>query len=323
MARPPRLEVSGALYHVTARGNERRAIFHDDTDREEYLARIAQCREKSRFQLLAYCLMTNHVHLVIRTGPEPLSRIMARLHSIYAGWFNRRHNRVGHLFQGRYKAFLVQKDRYLHSLIRYVHRNPVQARVARSASDYAWSSDRFLRRGKGPDWLDVDPLLALLDESRRAAVRRYVELVDGSANVPDYGTCEAIDRTVIGDELFAAAQFQSTAGSEPNPTVRGIGLDSILATVARDCGLTVEQLEGRQRGGEFAAARCRAAYLARHVCRIPLSRLAIRLHRDDSSFARPLASLESRLETDQALRRRIQSLIQSLQTPTPKSEKQV
>jgi REP element-mobilizing transposase RayT len=194
MPRPPRLEFSSALYHVTARGNERRAIFRDDRDREKYLARIAFYRERFHFQLLAYCLMTNHVHLAIRTGPSPLSRIMAGLHSSYAEWFNRRHDRSGHLFQGRYKAFVVQEERYLHSLVRYIHRNPVRARIAERACDYPWSSDRFLRRGRGPDWLDVDGLLSLLDDSRRVAVGRYVELVDGPEAAPPYEDLPAAGR---------------------------------------------------------------------------------------------------------------------------------
>ena len=125
MPRPPRLDLPGAVYHVTARGNERRPIFRDDRDREEYLARIAYYRNKFRFRLLSYCPMTNRVHLAIRTSDAPLSRIMAGLHSSYIQRFNRRHHRVGHLFQGRYKSFLVQEGRYLIALIRYIHRNPV------------------------------------------------------------------------------------------------------------------------------------------------------------------------------------------------------
>jgi len=307
LSRLPRLEVAGALYHVTARGNERRALFRTDGDREEYLRLLARCREKFRFQLLAYCLMTNHVHLAIRTGEEPLSRIMARLHSIYAEWFNRSHDRVGHLFQGRYKASLVRDDRYLHALLRYVHRNPVSARIVHRAADYPWSSDRFLRSGKGPAWLDVDPLLALLDGSRRAALRRYAELVDGDAPEPSRDPREAEER--------AAANARVT---EPEPTgthdpsIRQIRLDDLLEIVARECGLTLTDLAGPRRGGEIADARCRAAHLARRLFRIPLRRLALRLHRDDSSFARPLARLEMRLEQDAELRSRMQRLATTL-----------
>jgi len=309
MARPPRLEVPGALYHVTARGNERRPLFRDDADRREYLDRIARCRQMFRFELLAYCLMTNHVHLAIRPGPEPLSRIMGRLHSTYAGWFNRRHDRVGHLFQGRYKASIVRDDRYLRALVRYIHRNPVEARIARRAPDYRWSSDRYLRRAQGPDWLDIDVLLALLDESRRSAIRRYVELVDGPADYP----LEDPNPPADGD-LLLLPLARTPAPAAPDRAIGQIPLDDLLETVARDCGLTLEDLRGRQRGGEIAAARCRAAYLARRLFGIPVSRVALCLGRDDSSFARPLSRLESRLELEPALRTRIDRLARLLLT---------
>lgn len=317
MARPPRLEFPGALFHVTARGNERHALFRDDADRREYLDRIARCRERFRFELLAYCLMTNHVHLAIRTGRQPLSRIIWRLHSTYAEWFNHRHDRVGHLFQGRYKAFLVRDDRHLHALVRYIHRNPVEARIARRASDYPWSSDRCLRHGRGPAWLDVDPLLALLDESRRMAMRRYVELVDGSGDEPP---AEMSPGPLADPAPLPLVLVRQPA--PPDPVLSAIPLDQILEIVARDGGLTLEDLLGRRRGGDVAAARCRAAYLARRLFAIPVRRVALRLGRDDSSFARPLAILESRLELDQALKARLQRLTDLLRTAatTPKSE---
>jgi putative transposase len=307
LGRRPRQEVSGGLYHVTARGNERRALFRGDVDRREYLELLARCREKFRFQLLAYCLMTNHVHLAIRTGAEPLSRIMARLHSIYAERFNRRHDRVGHLFQGRYKASLVPDDRYLFALLRYVHRNPVSARIVSRAADYPWSSDRFLRTGRGPAWLDVDPLLSLLDGSGRAAMRRYAALVDGSESASSEDPREAVERLAARARLV---ELEPSAAHDA--TRRQIRLDELLEIVASECGLSLADLLGRARGGEVADARCRAAHLARRLFRIPVRRFALRLHRDDSSFARPLDRLETRLERDHALRARMQRLAETL-----------
>src|SRR5215471_11089303 len=177
MARPLRLEVSGGLYHVMARGNERKAIFRDDVDRRRYLDRVAHYREKFGFQFLAYCLMNNHVHLAIETGKVPLSKVMAGLQSSYTQYFNRRHDRVGHLFQGRYKAFLVEEDRYALALVRYIHENPVRAGVVERPEQYEWSSDRFYRKGKGPEWLDSDRVLRMLGRGRSAAVREYRRLM--------------------------------------------------------------------------------------------------------------------------------------------------
>jgi REP element-mobilizing transposase RayT len=314
MPRPPRLEVCGALYHVTARGNERRALFRDDADREEYLRRIARYREKFRFRLLSYCLMTNHVHLAIRAGEQPLSRVMAGLHSSYAEWFNRRHRRVGHLFQGRYKALLIQENRHLQALVRYIHRNPVKARIVARAAEYPWSSDRYLRRGEAPPWLDAHDLLALLGNTRRLAVRRYVELVEDPGDAPGYDPSRALDQAVVGDEVFAAAQWDA-APAVSRPRAREARLDDVLGAVARDGGFTTADLYSGRRGGELAATRCRAVYLARLICGVSARRVALHLGRDDSAFVRPLARLERSLETDPATRARMNRLLETLMPP--------
>ncbi|HXM78224.1 MAG TPA: transposase [Thermoanaerobaculia bacterium] len=300
MARPGRLEFSGAVYHVIARGNEGRPVFRDDDDREEYLSRIANYRERFGFRFLAYCLMTNHVHLAIRTGSTPLSRIMACLHSSYTQWFNRRHGRVGHLFQGRYKAFLVQEDRYFVALVRYVHLNPVQARVVDHASEYAWSSDRFFRTGYAPGWFDLDRALPSFGPTPRAAVRRYIGLIDGHPVQPTYEDLPAIDQLVKGDELFALAQFD--AGGQLDPPLRGLSEDSVMAAVARVSGVTKEEMTGPRQGGSIAFARCLTAYVAKRLGRISARRLARRFHLDDSSLVRPMAALEATLATDVLLR---------------------
>jgi hypothetical protein len=163
---------------------------------------------------------------------------------------------------------------------------------------------------EGPDWLDVDSLLALLDESRRSAVRRYVELVDG----PDDDPTEDLD--LPADDSRSPPQVRAPAPTVPDPVVSEIPLDELLETVARDGGLTLGDLRGRPRGGEIAAARCRAACLARRLFRIPVRRVAMRLGRDDSSFARPLPQLESRLELDPALQATIDRLTR-LSAPPP------
>jgi len=318
VARPPRLQFPGAIYHVTARGNEQRAIFRDDLDRREYLDRLGHYRERFRFQLLAYCLMTNHVHLAVRSGAVPLSRVMAGLQSSYTQWFNRRHARVGHLFQGRYKAFLVQEDRYLLALIRYIHLNPVAASVVEDASKYSWSSDRYYRRGSGPTWLDLDAALPTLGSTRRSAVRRYMDLVDGPDLHPSYEELGAIEQVVKGDESFALGRFE--AGNQLEPPLRGISEDLLIEVVARTSGLTKEDLTGPRQGGSIAFARCLAAYVARRASRISMRRLARRFHRDDSAFARPIAKLEKRLETDGPLRAQIDRIIAELQASPEPSE---
>ena len=200
------MEAEGAVYHVIVRGNERRAVFRDDADREAYLERLSKGRERFGFRLLAFCLMGNHVHLAIERGPEKLARVMLTLQSAYAQSFNRRHGRVGHLFQGRYKAFLVEKDRHLLALVRYIHENPVKAGGVAKPQDYAWSSDRQYRRGKGLKWLDVDRLLGMLGRGRSAAVRGYRKLMREELEEP-YEKVESWGQAVKGDETFADRAF--------------------------------------------------------------------------------------------------------------------
>lgn len=313
MARPRRLEIQGAVYHVTARGNERRPVFRDDRDRREYLARIARYRERFRFQLLAYCLMTNHIHLAIRTGPVPLSRIMAGLHSTYTQWFNDRHRRVGHLFQGRYKAFLVQEDRYLIALIRYIHLNPVQAKLVAGASEYPWSSDRFLRTGRAPRWFDLDGVLSSFGPTPRAAVRHYIDLVDGPSKLPSYAKLKVIDQIVKGDETFALERFE--AGGQLAPPLRGLSDARVIAAVARVTGVSPGDLIGPRRGAAVALARCLAAHVGKRFGRISTRQFTRRFHLDDSSLVRPLAALERRIETDALLRDQIERVIQEIRRP--------
>lgn len=144
MARPLRLEYPGALYHVTSRGNARARIYADDADRRNFLELLGAVCDRHRWRVHAYCLMGNHYHLVIETPEPTLSKGMRHLNGVYTQAFNRRHRKVGHLFQGRYTAILVDKDKYLLELARYVVLNPVRAGMVKSAGQWPWSSYRAL-----------------------------------------------------------------------------------------------------------------------------------------------------------------------------------
>lgn len=312
MARPLRLDFPDAVYHVTARGNERRAIFADDDDRRDYLSRLAFYCAKFGFRLLAYCLMTNHIHLAIRRGPAPLSRVMAGLHSSYTQWFNRRHGRVGHLFQGRYKSFLVQEDRYLQALVRYIHLNPVRARIVARPANYPWSSDRFFREPlQAPEWLDVDEVLPSFGPTRRSALRQYFLLMDGPTDGKlEYEEIPAVAQVVKGDEVFALTKIEQA--EELDPALRGTSEGRMLEATSRLTGISIERLVGPAKGGVVAQARCLAAYVAWRYVGISQRRLARRFHLDESSLARPVSRLEARLPADPELRRKIEGLLSLL-----------
>jgi REP element-mobilizing transposase RayT len=179
MARPLRIEFDGALYHVTSRGDRRENIFDDDDDRQCFLATLAEVISRYKWLCHAYCLMSNHYHLVVETPEGNLSRGMRHLNGVYTQAYNRRHQRSEHVFQGRFKAILIDRESYLLEVARYVVLNPVRAGMVTKAMDWSWSSHRTTAgEAAGPSWLTTDWLLAPFGTERDHARRRYRSFVD-------------------------------------------------------------------------------------------------------------------------------------------------
>ncbi len=313
MVRPLRLEAEGAVYHVIGRGNERRPIFRDDQDREAYLERLERYRERFGIRILAYCLMTNHLHLALERGPARLSRVMLALHGSYSQYFNRRHGRVGHLFQGRYKALLIDKNRYLLTLVRYVHENPVKAGLVKRPEQYPWSSDRYYRCGKGPEWLDLDRVLAILATRRQAAVQEYRRLMREEPEQP-YEEIQDIGQAVKGDEEFAVQAFRQ-AGKQPMRLLR-LSEKRVAGLVATVLGLSLSQLATPSRRQDLVRARTLTAYLARREAGIPVAQMARFFNREESTLNRNVMRLEQELASSPKLARLVKRAINKLQRNT-------
>ena len=178
MARPLRLEFTGALYHVTSRGDGREDIYLSDKDRLAWLETLGQVCTRFNWVCHAYCQMTNHYHIVIETPDANLSKGMRQLNGVYTQLFNRSHARVGHVFQGRFKAILVEKDSYLLELARYVVLNPLRAKMVRRLEQWPWSSfAATCGRVQKPDWLQTDYLLSQFAAQRARAITKYVAFV--------------------------------------------------------------------------------------------------------------------------------------------------
>jgi REP element-mobilizing transposase RayT len=202
MARPPRIEFPGAFYHVIVRGNQRQDVFHDDMDRSEYLDRVKRYKEKCGFVLYAYVLMSNHVHLLIETPKEPISKVMQLINFTFTQYYNRKYCKVGHLFQGRYKSFLCDRDEYLLALVRYIHLNPVRVDMVKDPSEYKWSSHKGYLDGKS-DIVETERVLRLFSESVYQARRLYGEFVKeaiGAGKNESY--YQAVEQQILGDEKF-------------------------------------------------------------------------------------------------------------------------
>jgi len=209
MARPLRLEFSGALYHITSRGDRQEDIFLNDDDRRDWLEVLAIVCARFNWVVHAFCQMTNHYHLLIETVDGNLSRGMQQINGAYTQRFNRRHGLVGHLFQGRYKAILVQKETYLLELARYVVLNPLRANMVKSLEEWRWSSYPFITgREAPPQWLDTDWLLGRFGPDRSKAIHEYRRFVMAGRGL--LGPLqETRHQLLLGDDAFVERHWQT------------------------------------------------------------------------------------------------------------------
>jgi len=203
MPRSPRIHASGAMYHVTLRGNHRQDIFFTPADRSLLTGIVVEIMVRCDAQLHAYCYMTNHVHALIRVNETPLSRIMLLLAGRYARSVQARLQTTGHLFEKRYHALLVDADEYLLTLLRYIHLNPVRANLASSPDEYPWSSHHVYTGRRSEPWVTTEFALRMLDSDRQRAVARYEALMrSGPPGSPLLERNER-DSRILGSDAFA------------------------------------------------------------------------------------------------------------------------
>lgn len=250
MARPLRLAFAGGVYHVTARGNERKAIARDDTDRARFVDTLAAMVDLYRVRCHAWVLMDNHYHLLLETPSPNLSRALRHLNGVYTQAFNRWHRRVGHLFQGRFKAIVVEKEPYLLELCRYVVLNPVRAGVVTDPGAYPWSSYRATAGlTEGPAWLTVDWLLEQFGRTRRVAQAKYREFVAEGIRQPARPWEQVVGQVYLGGEAFVrrVQRHAAKGGSDAEIPQRQrqpcwLGPETVLQRVAQHYGVRVADL---------------------------------------------------------------------------------
>ncbi len=185
MARPLRLELAGGLYHVTSRGDRREAIYEDDEDRGRWLEILGHTCKRFNWRCHAYCQMDNHYHIVIETAEANLSKGMRQLNGVYTQYYNIQHDRVGHVFQGRFKGILVERDEYLLELARYVVLNPVRANVTKAIGAWKWSSYKaMVGKESAPSWLETDWILGQFSRQRKRAIEKYIDFVRAGVGLP-------------------------------------------------------------------------------------------------------------------------------------------
>jgi REP element-mobilizing transposase RayT len=260
MARPLRIEFDGALYHVTARGNARADIFLDNKDYRAFVKNLGRVCERFGWRVWAWCLMTNHYHLLVETLRPTLSKGMREINGVYTQGFNRRHGRVGHILQGRYKAVLVQKDTHLLELSRYVVLNPVRAGMTETAEDWPWSSyGAVMGKSPAPDWLAVADTLRLFHTQRGPARRAFARFVAEGLHADDPFD-EMPRANFLGSESFVEAildRFDRVSISTEIP--RKLRPAKSLQQIAREAADRDEAITNAYRTGAYTLTE-----IARH-----------------------------------------------------------
>jgi REP element-mobilizing transposase RayT len=288
MARRPRVFAPGLLYHVIVRGNQGRKTFRFDDDYRAYLDRLERYRVKFRVRIYAYCLMPNHVHLLLESGSAPLGKFMQGLQQSYTQYFNRSYRKVGHLFQGRYKAIICDEDKYLLTLVRYIHLNPVRAGLAKRPEGYIYSGHRsYLIHGPARI-IEARPILDLLGGKK--AYERFV--LDGMSedHNEDYYAVE--DQRFLGEEGFGEEISREAGEKEQRKRKKSIETD--FRDIAKRLDTMPELLRGNDRRWEISAKRAQAvAELVREQGH-RVSDVAKFLQRDQANISMMLSRASAR-----------------------------
>ena len=303
MPRRPRLDAPGVLHHVMVRGLDRQMIFRGDPDRADFVARLAALAEEGGLTVYAWALLSNHAHLLLRTGARPLSRAMRSWLTGYAGGFNRRHRRTGHLFQNRYKSIGVEEATYLLELVRYLHLNPLRAAVVpdlRTLDRYPWAGHSALLGRVARPWQDTATILAQFGETPARARSAYHAFVaagipqgqrpefQGGGLIRSLGGWQAVvelrrgreaylgDERILGSSAFVESVRQTLQTDEPVRR-RPHAVTSLITAVCAATGCHATALQEGSRRAAAARARAGVAYLAVEVCGYPAITIADQL----------------------------------------------
>jgi len=314
MARPLRIEYEGAIYHVTARGNERAKVFFSKKDYEKFKEYIAAASLKFGLILHAYVLMTNHYHLIVETPEKNLSKIMHFVNGSYTTYLNIKRKRTGHLFQGRYKAILVDKDSYLLELSRYLHLNPVRANMSRKPEEYLHSSYRSYVSGSPESIVSPDTILGMSSAKRIEAARRYRNFVESAMGEELVNPLQKVyGGVILGSKQFILdalerVRFDRVKSSEVShrKAMRSaLGAEEIISACCEHFGVTREEITQNRR----SESRKACVYLIKRYTCAPNQEIGQLFGSlTYSAVAKIAATVSKRLESDKYLREQIKGL---------------
>jgi REP-associated tyrosine transposase len=316
MARKPRLEVEGGLYHILTRGNNRQRIFGDNNDYQKMLRLLEVQKAKLGFFLYAYCLMPNHVHLLVERRKVGIGQVMHRLLTGYSQYHNKRYGRVGHLFQSRYKGILCQSDQYLAELVRYIHLNPVRAKIVRAPEAYPYSSHRAYIGSEEPWLVDIEPVLRHFGGTKKLARERFGLFVEAGIKAGHreefYG---AEGGRLLGSEEFVDDTKKRAGeiprGARPEIKRRSVpNLEGVIEAAAKASGLTPEEICSRSKRRAVVTAKEALIFVA-HELGASNTAVAKLMGADSSLVSRRLDSAKRKM-TDSGKVQKLVKLIRRL-----------
>ena len=295
MARKPRIHIPGGLYHVILRGNAGNAIFNEDQDYNRLCLLIQIGIERYSHRIHAFCFMTNHIHFAIQVAHIPLSKIMHNLAFRYTQWINKRNNSAGHIFQGRYKAILVDAENYLLELVRYIHLNPVRAKLVTFPHEYKWSSHNVYLGMERLSWLHTDWVLSHFGDDYSVARDRYQEFVTDEIGQA-YGKqlqVGRVDSRVLGDDDFLekAQEQDRRTDNKKKPQLHGI-----VSRVCLEYKVREDDLKGKSRNRELVYARGLVGYIASELGTASLKEVAELFKRDPSALSKLVVKIKQGLK---------------------------
>jgi putative transposase len=324
MPRQARLDIPGALHHIMVRGINKAVIFEDDQDKTRFLERLGRNITEGKCTVYAWVLMSNHVHILFKSGKEGISTVMRKLLTWYAQYYNRRHNRTGHLFENRYKSILCDEDEYLLTLLRYIHLNPLRAQIVKTIEDldsYFWSGHRtIIGKAKNP-WMDAEYVLAQFGSTRRKALYAYRKLISeesGQGQIKELvggglirsqggwsqvlsirrrGQKEAFDERILGGGDFVNKVLKEAEDGQLRQLKNkraGRTIQMIIAEECRKRGISLGELKGGSKRRKVSEARSLIAISSRDELGLSSAEIARHLGVNTSSIIRSIEKAERR-----------------------------
>jgi len=315
MARKPRIEFPGALYHVIARGNHRNQIFLTPKDYQKYLYLVQRYKERYDFQLYAYALMSNHLHLLIETADIPLSKIMQGLQQTYTQFFNWKYDKVGHLFQGRYKAIICQKNIYLLELIRYIQLNPIRAGVAKSLANYPWTSYSYYLKDKRDKLIDTDFVLRQFGHDKTTARRYYQQFIRvGIIKSHEEFISEIVDQRILGKENFVeeVLRQENEASEDKDFVFEKLELKKVLETICLSKGIMPVMVKSNVKIEEVVWTRRLFIYVTRIYFGYQLREIALFLGIDITTVMKSVRIIAERIRKEKRLDEEIKWILKEI-----------